>query len=223
MSGISYEGSLKMNMNDYRGLSAYEIAVENGFEGTEQEWLASLKGEPGKDADTITVNRKRAVDGNISVNATDIQLRAGEARTVAQELTALGEKQTEGVKYTDIVNDLTSGGEKKVLSAEMGAKLERTKAQVFGVVIEIPATGWSGDGPYTREVSAPGVDENSDSCLVDVAPHPEHYAEWDDCELKPVAQGLDKLTFTAEEIPETAFPVNVKVTLVHAESEASEE
>lgn len=29
------------------GKSAYEIAVENGFTGTEQEWLASLKGEQG--------------------------------------------------------------------------------------------------------------------------------------------------------------------------------
>lgn len=27
------------------GKSAYEIAVENGFEGTEQEWLASLIGQ----------------------------------------------------------------------------------------------------------------------------------------------------------------------------------
>ena len=31
------------------GKSAYEIAVENGFVGTETEWLASLKGAPGKD------------------------------------------------------------------------------------------------------------------------------------------------------------------------------
>lgn len=29
------------------GLSAYEIAVKNGFEGTETEWLDSLKGEVG--------------------------------------------------------------------------------------------------------------------------------------------------------------------------------
>ena len=29
------------------GLSAYEIAVQNGFEGTETEWLESLKGEQG--------------------------------------------------------------------------------------------------------------------------------------------------------------------------------
>lgn len=29
------------------GASAYDIAVANGFEGTEEEWLASLKGDPG--------------------------------------------------------------------------------------------------------------------------------------------------------------------------------
>ena len=38
------EGVLKGNMQVYRnGLSAYEIAVENGFKGTEVEWLESLK------------------------------------------------------------------------------------------------------------------------------------------------------------------------------------
>ena len=31
------------------GLSAYEIAVKNGFEGTEAEWLESLKGNNGND------------------------------------------------------------------------------------------------------------------------------------------------------------------------------
>ena len=31
------------------GKSAYEIAVDNGFEGTEQEWLDSLKGKDGQD------------------------------------------------------------------------------------------------------------------------------------------------------------------------------
>lgn len=42
------------------GLSAYEVAKSNGFEGTETEWLASLVGPPGprgesaNDADTFT-------------------------------------------------------------------------------------------------------------------------------------------------------------------------
>lgn len=29
------------------GLSAYELALKNGFEGTEDEWLQSLRGEEG--------------------------------------------------------------------------------------------------------------------------------------------------------------------------------
>lgn len=34
------------------GKSAYDIAVDNGFEGTEQEWLESLKGERGPQGET---------------------------------------------------------------------------------------------------------------------------------------------------------------------------
>lgn len=29
------------------GLSAYELALKNGFSGTEAEWIASLRGEEG--------------------------------------------------------------------------------------------------------------------------------------------------------------------------------
>jgi len=41
------------------GLSAYEIAKENGFSGTVSEWLESLKGIPGKDG----VNGENGQDG----------------------------------------------------------------------------------------------------------------------------------------------------------------
>ena len=37
----------KLLQQAIKGESAYEIAVRNGFEGTEKEWLASLKGEKG--------------------------------------------------------------------------------------------------------------------------------------------------------------------------------
>ena len=37
----------KLLQQAIKGESAYEIAVNNGFEGTETEWLASLKGEKG--------------------------------------------------------------------------------------------------------------------------------------------------------------------------------
>lgn len=39
--GVTYEGI------GFQGESAYEIAVKNGYTGTETEWLASLVGEQG--------------------------------------------------------------------------------------------------------------------------------------------------------------------------------
>lgn len=42
-SGNSLTGRVSM----LQGKSAYEIAVANGFEGTEQEWLESLHGDSG--------------------------------------------------------------------------------------------------------------------------------------------------------------------------------
>ena len=36
------------------GKSAYEIAVDNGFTGTEDQWLESLKGEKGTSITSIT-------------------------------------------------------------------------------------------------------------------------------------------------------------------------
>lgn len=40
-----------------RGFSAYEVACQNGFEGTEQEWLASLVGPAGKSAYQLAVDQ----------------------------------------------------------------------------------------------------------------------------------------------------------------------
>lgn len=43
---------IHLNMNA-EGKSAYEIAVEHGFEGTEAQWLESLKGSDGRDGTSI--------------------------------------------------------------------------------------------------------------------------------------------------------------------------
>lgn len=37
--------SVKDIENNSKGKSAYEIALDNGFQGSEQEWLKSLQGE----------------------------------------------------------------------------------------------------------------------------------------------------------------------------------
>ena len=51
------------------GKSAYEIAVLNGFQGSESEWLASLQGEAGKTPHIGT-------NGNWFIGDTDTNISA---------------------------------------------------------------------------------------------------------------------------------------------------
>lgn len=44
------------------GKSAYEIAVDYGFEGTEEEWLQSLKGAPGKNGENYVLTETDKTD-----------------------------------------------------------------------------------------------------------------------------------------------------------------
>lgn len=55
------------------GKSAYEIAVENGFVGTEIEWLESLKGSDGKDGapGQDGIDGKNGANGQDGVNGSD--------------------------------------------------------------------------------------------------------------------------------------------------------
>lgn len=60
------------------GLSAYQIAQKNGYEGTEEEWLESLKGPAGSDASVTAENVASAMglsglaaDDQIMVSAVD--------------------------------------------------------------------------------------------------------------------------------------------------------
>ena len=56
------------------GLSAYEIAVKNGFEGTEAEWLESLKGADGVDG-TNGINGSNGLNGEDGQSITIDDLR----------------------------------------------------------------------------------------------------------------------------------------------------
>ena len=62
-----------------RGKSAYEIAVENGFEGTEAEWLVSLHGKDGRDGK----------DGKTPVKGVDYYTDADKSDMVAAVIAAL--------------------------------------------------------------------------------------------------------------------------------------
>lgn len=61
----SLKGAGALKGND--GASAYEVAVQNGFEGTEKEWLASLKGgDDPSDIDWSTPSPEDDVPSDVS-------------------------------------------------------------------------------------------------------------------------------------------------------------
>ena len=52
----------KINRLDVLVIDAYDIAVKHGFNGTEEEWLASLKGEKGDKGDAAVVSNIAYID-----------------------------------------------------------------------------------------------------------------------------------------------------------------
>lgn len=71
--------------------NAYQIAVENGFEGTEAEWLESLKGEKGADGkDGINgkdgIDGKNGVDGQNGADGKNYQVETIESTETTVEL-----------------------------------------------------------------------------------------------------------------------------------------
>ncbi len=68
--------------NGVNGLSAYELAVQNGFTGTLTEWLESLKGADGKDG-------MDGADGKDGLSAYEIALKNGFVGTESEWLNSL--------------------------------------------------------------------------------------------------------------------------------------
>lgn len=89
---------IKLELQAWRGYSAYEIAVQNGFIGSPSEWQESLK---GRDGGVTTVNGiAHDANGNVSVIAGSIPVSEEDGRTM-QEVTVDVDKLTGAISVTD--------------------------------------------------------------------------------------------------------------------------
>ncbi len=90
------------------GASAYEIAVGNGFSGTEAEWLESLIGEDGADG----TNGTNGVDGSDGDSAYQVAVNNGFTGTEAEWLVSLqGADGADGVDGTNGTGGFTNWSE----------------------------------------------------------------------------------------------------------------
>lgn len=70
-SVVESEPELEITSKGETGSSAYEVAVSNGFKGTEEEWVESLKGsngDPGADAIAMSISSS---NGTVFKNTSD--------------------------------------------------------------------------------------------------------------------------------------------------------
>lgn len=130
------------------GKSAYQIALEHGFEGSEEEWLASLKGEdgvigkdgePGEDGVSPSVEVE-AISGGHKVTITDatgpksFEVMNGES----------GEDGENGISPTVVVEPI-SGGHRVSVTDMNGT-------QTFDVMNGANGSGGDGSGDMSMSV-----------------------------------------------------------------------
>lgn len=142
-AGEFLSGSLAVSM--LQGKSAYEVAVANGFEGTEEEWLASLKGEKGDQGQQ------------------GIQGQKGDT----------GEKGEKGDAATVVVGSVVSGSEVSVTNSgtQHAAILDfvlpeggvPATEEIAGIVKLYDNTGENTDGGMTQRAVTHAIDDSASS------------------------------------------------------------
>lgn len=178
------------------GKSAYEIAVKNGFEGTEEEWLKSLKGADGtmtfEDLTEEQIESLKGDTGNSGVYLGSGEMPAdcnvqidptGEPIDLHKEIEAL-------VKYY------------------MGANMARLGE------VTLLASGWEGNAsPYSQVVAIDGVTENSQ---VDLTPSIEQLAVFHHKDLTFVTENVGGVVtvYALGDKPMSDYTIQVTITEV---------
>ena len=106
--------------NGQDGKSAYDIAVEQGFQGTEQEWLESLKGQDGKDGIVMDAPSDGKVYGRMNANWVEVTGGGGTTITVDNILSTTSENPVQNKVITEELNkkaDQTTVDESLALKA----------------------------------------------------------------------------------------------------------
>lgn len=130
-----------------RGMSAYEVAVNNGFTGTEKEWLESLKGKDGKDGVNGTSGTGEPVSMNFPTikNMLDDRAILVDSDSLEDILRAIVKEIVPDGEYTNHVAPFALVNEK----VEVGSTTVEIKGQPHFFIAEqdhrnlqqIPASG----------------------------------------------------------------------------------
>ena len=182
------------------GYSAYEIAVNNGFEGTEAEWLASLKGEKGADGtmtfSDLTEEQKASLKGDPGVYVGSGDMPDGYFVQI--------DPNGEGISLESIV---------AYVAEKVNTDLNMSANARIGEV-ELRADAWVGtNSPYSQRVSIPTVTPNTQ---VDLTPSVEQLSVFHHKDLAFVTEndGGAVTVYAIGQKPENDYKIQVTMTEV---------
>ena len=180
------------------GASAYEVAVENGFEGSEEAWLQSLHGQDGKDGkDGYTpVKDVDYFDGKNGKDGKDGQ-NGKSAYQYAQEGGFTGTEE----EFMELLANP---------SKEQGSQVKIGEVTLL-------AASWVGDtNLYSQVVNINGVTENSQ---VDLTPNVEQLAIFYEKDLAFVTENENGVVtvYAIGQKPQNDYTIQVTITEVNYE------
>lgn len=114
---VDIHGDITVAMRGEDGKSAYQIAVEHGFDGTEAEWLASLKGEAAR-AESY------------------VREAQGYATTAHSEAIQAGNYATQAKGYRDSAQTIRDGFAPEVANARAAIQAEKEEAEQKKLLVD---------------------------------------------------------------------------------------
>lgn len=148
-SGYTLRGKLS-GLNTIHGYSAYEVAVINGFKGTEEEWLESLKGA------SITESDKQEIVASVleAVKENSGAAKIGEVNLLASKWVGNGSLYSQVVSIDGVTErsqvDLTPDVEQLVIFYEKDLTFV---TENDGGVVTVYAIGQKPTNDYTIQVT----------------------------------------------------------------------
>ena len=109
LSSITLTPEQIANLKGENGLSAYQIAVNNGFEGSQSEWLDSLKGSNFSFED-LTQEQKDTLKGENGLSAYQIAVNNGFEGSESEWLNSLKGSDTEAFQLPIEISEVNELG-----------------------------------------------------------------------------------------------------------------
>lgn len=167
----------KINTCDIITLSAYGIAVKNGFKGTEEEWLASLEANPVRiqyfveeylKTHPTTVDATLTKMGEAAEAKATGEAIAGAKKKAEDELNAHSNSKENPHNVTasqvglgnvnntsDIDKPVSTAQAEAILDEANKVRAEKAETETFKGTFS--ASGWSGSAPFTQTITVNGV------------------------------------------------------------------